>query len=141
MNSIRTFYRLCNGPQTLALVDESDFLSEIVDEEWAHAYSGIPLPAPRAALYQTHSRVTLCGGHVCMIPHPNGEMKIIADGVQIFRFWDGRWTLTDAERKYQFDAVGKFPNRERISTSQLPTILELMPTSPFIGTALPEAAF
>jgi DisA bacterial checkpoint controller nucleotide-binding len=109
LTSIRTFYRLCDGLQTLALVDENGFLAEIVDvEEWAQVYSDIPLPVPSAARYQTHSRATLCGGHVCMILTPNGEMKIIADGVQIFRFWDSRWRLTDAERKYRLwtDSLG-----------------------------------
>jgi hypothetical protein len=102
LTSIRTFYRLCDGLQTLALVDQNGFLAEIVDvEEWAHAYADIPLSVPSATRYQTHSRATLCGGHVCMILTPNGEMKIIANGVQIFRFWDGRWRLMDAERKYE----------------------------------------
>jgi hypothetical protein len=122
LNSIRTFYQLCNGLQTLALVNQSGFLCEIVDvEEWARAYSNIPLPVPSAALYQTHSRATLCGGHVCMILTPNGEMKIIADGVQIFRFWDGRWRLTDAERKYQLwtDAVGSSELAERLFVAAL----------------------
>jgi hypothetical protein len=122
LTSIRTFYRLCNGLQTLALVDENGFLAEIVDvAEWAQAYSGIPLPAPSAALYQIHSRATLCGGHVCMILTPNGEMKIIADGVQIFRFWDGRWRLTDAERKYRLwtDAVGNSELAERLFLAAL----------------------
>jgi hypothetical protein len=102
LTSIRSFYRLCDGLQTLAVVDQNGFLAEIVEvEEWARAYAGIPLPVPSTARYQTHSRATLCGGHVCMILTPNGEMKIIANGVQTFRFWDGRWRLTDAERKYE----------------------------------------
>jgi len=102
LTSIRSFYRLCDGLQTLALVDQNGFLAEIVDvEEWAQAYADIPLPVPSTARYQTHSRATLCGGHVCIILTPNGEMKIIANGVQMFRFWNGRWRLTDAERKYE----------------------------------------
>ena len=101
LTSIRSFFRLCDGLQTLALVDQNGMLVEIVDvEQWAQPYSDIPLPVPSPARYRTHSRATLCGGHVCMILTPNGEMKIIADGVQIFRFWDGRWSLTDAQRKY-----------------------------------------
>ena len=101
LTSIRSFYRLCDGLQTLALVDQNGFMVEIVDvEQWAQAYSGIPLPVPSPDRYRTHSRATLCGGHVCMILTANGEMKIIADGVQVFRFWDGQWRLTDAERKY-----------------------------------------
>src|SRR5215471_6857614 len=92
LTSIRSFYRLCDGLQTLALVDQNGFLAEIVDvEEWARPFADIPLLVPSTARYQTHSRATLCGGHVCMILTPNGEMKIIANGVQIFRFWNGRW--------------------------------------------------
>src|ERR1700733_4975659 len=102
LTSIRSFYRLCDGLQTLALVDQNGFLVEIVDvEQWAQPLSGTKPPVPSPARYQTHSRATLCGGHVCMILTPNGEMKIIADGVQIFRFWDGRWRFTEAERKYR----------------------------------------
>ncbi len=104
LNSIRSFYRLCDGLQTLALVDENGFLAEIVDvEQWAQPYSDTELPVPSPARYQTHSRATLCGGYVCMILTPNGEMKIFANGVQVFLFRDGRWRLTDAERKYGLD--------------------------------------
>src|ERR1700723_534141 len=122
LTSIRSFYRLCDGLQTLALVDENGFLAEIVDvEEWAQLYSDIALPVPSTARYRTHSRATLCGGHVCMILTPNGEMKIIADGVQIFRFWDGRWRLTDAERKYRLwvEAVGNSELAERLFVAAL----------------------
>ena len=122
LTSIRSFYRLCDGLQTLALVDQAGFLVEIVDvEQWAQPYSGIPLPVPSPARYQTHSRATLCGGHVCMILTPNGEMKIIADGVQVFRFWDGRWRLTDAERKYNLwtAAIGNLELAERLFRAAL----------------------
>lgn len=122
LTSIRSFYRLCDGLQTLALVDQNGLLSEIVDvEQWAKPYSDIPLPVPSPARYQNHSRATLCGGHVCMILTPNGEMRIIANGVQIFRFWDGRWRLTDAERKYELwtTAIGNLELAERLFTAAL----------------------
>jgi len=51
LTSIRTFYRLCDGLQTLALVDENGFLAEIVDvEEWAQLYFHIPLSVPNCAI-------------------------------------------------------------------------------------------
>jgi hypothetical protein len=117
LNSIRSFYRLCDGLQTLALVDQNGFLAEIVDvEQWAQPLSDTKLPVPAPTRYQTHSRATLCGGHVCMILTPNGEMKIFANGVQVFHFWDGRWRLTDAERKYTLwtEAIGNFELAERL---------------------------
>src|SRR6266478_8809263 len=122
LTSIRSFYRLCDGLQTLALVDGNGFLVEIVDvEQWAQPYSGTKLPVPSPARYQTHSRATLCGGHVCMILTPNGEMKIFANGVQVFHFWDGRWRLTDAERKYALwtEALGNVELAERLFGSAL----------------------
>jgi hypothetical protein len=82
ITSIRSFYRLCDGLQTLALVDQNGLLAEIVDaEEWARPFADIDLPVPPPARYKTHARATLCGGHVCMILTPNGEMKIFADSV------------------------------------------------------------
>ena len=117
LNSIRSFYRLCDGLQTLALVDQNGFLVEIVDvEEWALPYSETELPVPSPARYHTHSAATLCGGHVCMILTPNGEMKIFASGLQVFRFWDGRWRLIDSERKYALwtEAIGDVELAKRL---------------------------
>jgi hypothetical protein len=56
-----------------------------------------------------------------MILTPTGEMKIIADGVQVFRFWDGRWRLTDAERKYNLwtAAIGNVELAERLFVAAL----------------------
>ena len=99
VTSIRSFYRISDGLQALALVDPNGFLVEIIDvKRWAEPYSDIPLPVPSPTRYQDHTRATLRGGHVCMILTPHGEMKIIADGVQIFCFLDGRWKLTDAKQ-------------------------------------------
>jgi len=117
LTSIRSFYRLCDGLQTLALVDQNGFLVEIVDvEQWAQPLSDTRLAVPSPTRYQTHSRATLCGGHVCMLLTLNGEMKIFANGVQVFLFRDGRWRLTDAERKYSLwtGAIGNVELAERL---------------------------
>ena len=122
LTSIRSFYRLCDGLQTLALVDQNGFLAEIVDVgQWAQPLSDRKLPVPCPARYETHSRATLCGGHVCMLLTPSGEMKIFANGVQVFRFWDGRWRLTDAERKYGLwcGAIGNVELAERLFAAAL----------------------
>ena len=74
LTSIRSFYRLCDGLQTLAMVDENGFLGEIVDlQQWARPFAEATLSVPTAGKYETHARATLCGGHVCMILTPNGE--------------------------------------------------------------------
>jgi hypothetical protein len=122
LTSIRSFYRLCDGLQTLALVDQDGCLAEVIDvEQWAEPFSNTELAVPSPDRYRTHSRATLCGGHVCMILTPNGEMKIIADGVQMFRFLDGRWRLTDAERKYEMwnDAIAHSELARRLFVAAL----------------------
>jgi hypothetical protein len=57
LTSIRSFFRLCDGLQTLALVDQRGFLADVVDvERWAEPYSDIPLPVPRPARYRNGYR-------------------------------------------------------------------------------------
>jgi hypothetical protein len=83
---------------------------ELVDvQEWAQPFSTFELPVPTARRYRTHSQATLCGGHICLVLTPNGEIKIFGEGVQLFSFFDGRWHLTDAVSKYQVweGAVGR----------------------------------
>ena len=102
LTSIRSFHRICDGLRTLALVDAQGLMVELVDvQEWAHPFSELELPVPTARRYRTHCQATLCGGHICLVLTPNGEIKIFGEGVQLFSFLDGRWHLTDAVSKYQ----------------------------------------
>jgi hypothetical protein len=102
LTSIRSFHRICDGLRTIALVDEKGFMVELVDvQEWAQPFSALELPVPSARRYRTHSQATLCGGHICLVLTPNGEIKIFGEGVQLFNFFDGRWHLTDMVSKYE----------------------------------------
>src|SRR5580692_3659387 len=102
LTSIRSFHRICDGLRTIALVDGKGAMVELVDvHEWAQPFSEMDLPVPTPRRYRTHSQATLCGGHLCLVLTPNGEIKIFGEGVQLFSFFDGRWHLTDAVSKYQ----------------------------------------
>ena len=102
LTSIRSFHRICDGLKTVALVDGAGLMVELIDiHEWARPYSNLELPVPAARRYQTHSRATLCGGHICLVLTPNGEIKIFGEGIQLFNFFEGRWRLTDAVAKFQ----------------------------------------
>jgi hypothetical protein len=102
LTAIRSFHRICDGLRTIALVDEKGHMVELVDvQEWAQPFSALELPVPTARRYRTHSQATLCGGHICLVLTPNGEIKIFGEGVQLFNFFDGRWHLTDAVSKYE----------------------------------------
>jgi len=107
LTTTRTFHRLCDGMRTLALVDGSGRLVELVDvAEWAAPFSDMDLPVPCALRFRAHCRATLCGGHVCLVLTPNGEIKAFADGMQVFNFLDGRWRLSDTAEKYAAWAQG-----------------------------------
>jgi hypothetical protein len=98
----RSFHRLSDGLTTLALVDQEGLFVDVIDvQQWSAPYGTLPVPVPSPARYAAHSRATLCGGHICLILTSTGEMKIFADGVQVFRFLDGRWRITDALEKYR----------------------------------------
>jgi hypothetical protein len=102
LTSIRSFHRICDGLRTIALVDARGCMVELVDiQEWAQPFIEMEPPVPAARRYRTHCQATLCGGHVCLVLTPNGEIKIFGEGVQLFNFFEGRWHLTDAVSKYQ----------------------------------------
>ena len=122
LTSIRSFHRICDGLRTMALVDGTGYMVELVDvQEWAQPFRDIELPVPTAERYLTHCRATVCGGHICLVLTPNGEIKIFGEGVQLFRFFDGRWHLTDAVSKYQAweAAVGRKELAARLFSSAL----------------------
>ncbi len=117
LTTIRSFHRLCDGLSTLALVDQDGCLSELIDiQEWTEPYRDLPLPVPPTERYADHARATLCGGHVCLVLSPNGEIRIYSDGVPVFRFLDGRWRLVDARHRYSVwkNAIGNAELAERL---------------------------
>lgn len=102
LTSIRSFHRICDGLRTIALVDAEGAMVELVDiQQWAQPYSEMELQVPTARRYRMHTQATLCGGHICLVLTPNGEIKIFGEGVQLLNFLDGRWHLTDAAAKYE----------------------------------------
>ena len=122
LTSIRSFHRICDGLRTIALVDRNGLMVELVDvQEWAQPFSDIELPVPSARRYRMHSQATLCGGHVCLVLTPNGEIKIFGEGVQLFSFLDGRWHLTDAVSKYEAweAAIGRKDLSSRLFSAAL----------------------
>jgi hypothetical protein len=102
LTAAKSFHRLCDGLHTLALVDASGKLSELIDvAAWAEPYGCIRSPAPLPARYEAHCRATSAGGHICLVLTPAGEIRIFAEGAQAFRFSNGKWWLSDMEPKYR----------------------------------------
>jgi hypothetical protein len=110
LTGIKSFYRLADGVRTAFLATTDGRLLDIIDvERWsAEACEDLPLPAPCAKSYQPHARATLRHGHVCAVLSPSREIKIFAEGTQVFAFRGAGWHLLDLEAKYRLwaEAVG-----------------------------------
>lgn len=118
LTGVKTFYRLCDGMRTAVLVNRSGQLIDIVDiERWSSEVSaGRTLRVPCAATFRPHALSTLESGHVCAVLGPTHEIKVFADGAQVFAFRGAGWHLLDLDAKFRLwaRAVGNAPLAERL---------------------------
>jgi hypothetical protein len=108
--AIKSLFRLADGVRTVFLANSEGRLLDIIDiERWASQMSRHQtLQVPCAKAYQPHARATLQQGHVCAVLSPSREIKIFAEGAEIFTFRGAAWHLLDLQAKYKqwADAVG-----------------------------------
>jgi hypothetical protein len=122
LTSIKSFHRLCDGIQTLFLVNREGLLVDLVDiRDWTCMFNEADLPAPTPSRYRPHCLATMQGGHICMVLTPNGEIKVMEHGVQVFNFLGGRWRVTDVTPKFDVwrENVGSRALAERLMTAAL----------------------
>jgi hypothetical protein len=102
LTGIKSFYRLADVVRTLFLANADGQLLDIIDiDRWSTQMCGDPqLHAPCARPYQAHARATLRHGHVCAVLSPSREIKVFAEGAEIFAFRGAAWHLLDLEAKY-----------------------------------------
>jgi hypothetical protein len=107
LTAIKAFYRLCNGLQTLFLVARDGRLLSTVDiERWTAQVRGTsPLLVPCPRTYASHARATQGNRHVCVVLSPTHEIKVFAEGAQVFAFRNAQWHLLDLESHYEEWAV------------------------------------
>lgn len=107
---IKSFYRLADGVSTVFLVSSEGTLLDIVDvERWGSEVSRQQaLSVPCAKPFQPHARATMQHGHVCAVLSPSREIKIFAEGAELFAFRGAAWHLLDVQAKYRLwaEAVG-----------------------------------
>jgi hypothetical protein len=118
LTSIKSFYRLADGLRTVFLVNRAGRLLDIVDiDRWADdAAPGRAVVVPCAQTYNGHARATLAGVHVCVVLNPRREIKVFAEGAQVFSFSHADWRLLDQTSKYGLwqSAVGNAALAERL---------------------------
>jgi hypothetical protein len=111
LTSIKTFFRLADGLRTVFLVARDGRLLDIVDVGrwgWASVGPG-EVDVPCARKYAAHAAATRSGRHVCIVLSPSREIKVFAEGAQIFTFRNADWHLLDLQAKYALwsAAVGR----------------------------------
>ena len=108
--AIKSLFRLADGVRTVFLANSEGRLLDIIDiERWAtqvNRHQALQVPCAKA--YQPHARATLQQGHVCAVLSPSREIKIFAEGAEIFTFRGAAWHLLDLQAKYRqwAEAVG-----------------------------------
>jgi hypothetical protein len=122
LTAIKSFYRLCDGVSTVYLVNQEGLVLDIVEvARWAEQCGVATLAVPCAVPYEGHARATTRRGDVCIVLSPSHEIKVFAEGAQIFAFRNARWQLLDIAAKYEMwaAAVGDRPLAERLFQTAL----------------------
>ena len=119
LTGIKSFYRLCDGLNTVFLVNRSGLVLEII--EVARRVSDGVLDVPCSTVYKSHALATEHNYDVCIVLSPSHEIKIFAEGVQVFSFRNARWHLLDVAAKYRMwaDSVGNGALAERLFQTAL----------------------
>lgn len=123
LTSVKSFYRLCDGLNTVFLVGEDGLLLDVVDvSHRARDMHDIrPVGSPCATTYRDHAASTLGTRDTLVVLSPSHEIKVFAEGAHVFTFRNAAWHLLDIEAKYAqwLHAVGSRTIAERLFQAAL----------------------
>jgi hypothetical protein len=123
LTAIKSFFRLADGVRTVFLANAEGRLLDLIDiERWGNqACRNQALQVPCAKAFQPHARATLQHGHICAVLSPSREIKVFAEGAELFAFRGAAWHLLDLQAKYRLwaEAVGDEPLAMRVFQTAL----------------------
>jgi hypothetical protein len=109
--SIKTFFRLADGVRTVFLANCDGQLLDIIDiDRWSAQLPDQPaLHVSCSTPFEAHARATMQQGNICAVLSPSREIKVFADGAEVFTFRGAAWHLLDLQAKYAVwaQAVGE----------------------------------
>jgi hypothetical protein len=119
LTGIKSFYRLCDGLRTLFLVNRKGEVLDLVELSGYVTPGRLDVPCPTT--YHAHSLATTGTGNLCIVLSPSHEIKVFAEGVQMFSFRNARWHLLDMKAKYEMwcNSVGNDPLATRLFQTAL----------------------
>jgi hypothetical protein len=112
LTGIKSFYRLSDGLKTMFLVNREGTVLDVIgiEQHAAAMNSATPhvLDVPGPSAYRAHAMATAGNRNICVVLSASREIKIFAQGVEIFSFRSARWHLLDMQAKYEMweKAVG-----------------------------------
>jgi hypothetical protein len=98
LTGIKSFYRMSDGVETLFLVNSAGIVLDIVEIDRYTDGGALEVPCPLT--YRAHARATAGNGNIVVVLSPTHEIKVFAEGVQMFSFRNARWHLLDVQAKY-----------------------------------------
>jgi hypothetical protein len=120
LTTIKSFFRLADGMRTVFLANAEGRLLDLIDiERWGNqACRNQILQVPCAKAFQPHARATLQHGHICAVLSPSREIKVFAEGAELFTFRGAAWHLLDLAG--QVSSVGRSRRRRRARDANFP---------------------
>jgi hypothetical protein len=98
LTGIKSFYRMSDGVDTLFLVNSAGIVLDIIEIDRYTDAGPLEVPCPLA--YRAHARATVGNRNIVVVLSPTHEIKVFAEGVQMFSFRNARWHLLDVQAKY-----------------------------------------
>jgi hypothetical protein len=89
--------------RTVFLADGDGRLLDIIDiDRWSRQLCPDRiLEVPGANAYQPHARATFERHSVCVVLSPSRDIKVFAEGAEVFSFHSAAWHLLDLKAKYE----------------------------------------
>ncbi len=104
LTGIKSFYRLSDGIETVFLVNRDGIVLDIVDiARYAKSLptSHAVLDVPHPTAFRAHAIATAGNRNLGVVLSPSHEIKVFAEGIEMFSFRNARWHLLDVQAKYE----------------------------------------
>jgi hypothetical protein len=125
LTGVKSFFRLADGVRTVFLANADGRLLDIIDiDRWSNEVcNDRTIDTPCSKTYQPHARATQRLGHVCAVLSPSREIKVFAEGAEVFTFRGAGWHLLDLKAKY--DLWAKAVRNDALALRLFQTALDL----------------
>jgi hypothetical protein len=101
LTGIKSFYRMSDGLETLFLVDHDGTVLDIVDiARYSASLRHAEMDFPHPSAFRAHALATAGNRNIGIVLSPSHEIKVFAEGVEVFSFRNAKWHLLDVRAKY-----------------------------------------